>query len=92
MICEDRIEQAKQAVIQERKLSWRRNWILHNQGDFESDAEVFARVPDPPEDLAPETWFVRIWDTGCLVMDAELYSKIPAAKRRKFEKLTHIYR
>jgi len=88
MICDDRIEQAKQAVKQKRFIAWRQKWMDNNQEPGESDAHIFARVPDPPEDLFPAEWFVRVWDTGCLVMDIENYNKISAAKRRKFEKLT----
>ncbi|MHB1152075.1 MAG: hypothetical protein ACYCWE_09740 [Eubacteriales bacterium] len=88
MICEDRIEQAKQAVIREREYAWKYNWALKRQNVLEKFEVVLSRAPDPPKDLAPATWYVRIWDTGCFVMDAEEYSKIPLTKRRKFEKLT----
>ncbi len=82
----DEIEQAKQAVRQQCFIKWRKEWMDNNQEAGESDAHIFARVPDPPEDICPKTWVVHVWNTGHLVMDADAYNKIPAAKRRKFEK------
>jgi len=88
---EDKIEQAKQAVILERYLVWRKKWMDDNQEPGETDGHIFARVPKPPEDLYPKDWVVYSWWTGCLVMDAEVYNNLPAVKRRKFERLTRIF-
>lgn len=82
----DEIEQAKQAIKQQCFIKWRKKWMDDNQEPGESDAHILTRVPDPPEDIYPKTWVTHSWGTGFLVMDADVYNKIPASKRKKFER------
>jgi hypothetical protein len=83
--CENEIENAKRAVVVEREWAWRRHWAEENKKNNEKIETAIARAPVPPY-LVPETWVTFIWNSGCLVMDANDYNKIPAKKRRSFEK------
>lgn len=75
---EEEIKKAKEEVIHENIVAWKREYAnKHNLG-------TWSFAPEPPlKDVTPKSWFIANWGTGFLVADLQKVMKLPKRQREK---------